>query len=438
MASQLNPRTHFRNPGLVGKYLGLSMLAAMLPLAAGAASLPSMTIPEGVGTNIHFTRGNEKDLDLIAAAGIRVVRTDFKWDETERYQGVYDWSAYDELAANLVKRGIRPLFILDYSNALYEESEHKLWFNLWSYHEVFSPRQTKSVAAFARWAAAAAQHFSKYQVIWEIWNEPNIKFWKPKPNVEEYSRLALATCYAVRVADPNSTIIGPASSGLPWEFLEGFFKAGALNCLDGVSVHPYRNTIPETVAADYIYLRKLVDKYTPVGRKEPIPILSGEWGYATVLLGRSQADQANYAVRMQLINMLFGIPLSIWYDWKNDGPDRSNHEHNFGMVQADLTPKYAYHALKTLTTQLNGFRLVQRLDIGKSNDYALLFKNAAGQSKIVAWTAERPHGVRIALPSLAAHSKVMLTNWQGINIPFKLDGTSLPVTLDNSPGYITP
>ncbi|MES2490079.1 MAG: cellulase family glycosylhydrolase [Pseudomonadota bacterium] len=432
MASKLLARI------LVRKCLQVALLAALLSQPAQAGKLPDLVIPEGVGINIHFTRGNEKDLDLIAAAGIRVVRTDLKWDETERYKGVYDWSAYDELAANLAKRGIRPLFILDYSNPLYEETKHKLWLNIWSYYEVMSPRSPTSIAAFARWAVAAEQHFRKYDVIWEIWNEPNIKFWKPAPAVAEYTRLAMATCQAIHAANPNATVIGPASSGIPWDFLEYLFKAGALSCLDAVSVHPYRNSIPESAGGDYIRLRKLVDQYTPANHKEKIPILSGEWGYATVLLGRPQIEQANFVVRMQLFNMLYGIPLSVWYDWKNDGTDRRKHEHNFGVVQTDLAPKSSYVALKTLTTQLSGFKLVMRLNLGKSDDYALLFMNAAGQGKIVAWTIGRPHKTRIAGPPAPRPTKMTLTTWEGFKSDFQLDGAWIPVSLSQSPIYISP
>src|SRR5437660_11906579 len=89
---------------------------------AAAAELPEPVLPQGVGVNIHFTRGHGKDLDRIAAAGFKVVRMDFSWGGTETKKGVYDWSAYDELTADLEKRGLRPLYILDYSNALYEEA----------------------------------------------------------------------------------------------------------------------------------------------------------------------------------------------------------------------------------------------------------------------------------------------------------------------------
>jgi hypothetical protein len=41
--------------------------------AAVAADLPELRVPQGVGVNIHFTRGHEKDLDVIMAAGIKIL-----------------------------------------------------------------------------------------------------------------------------------------------------------------------------------------------------------------------------------------------------------------------------------------------------------------------------------------------------------------------------
>jgi len=39
-----------------------------------AADLPEPVVPAGVGVNIHFTRGHERDLDSIAAAGFKFIR----------------------------------------------------------------------------------------------------------------------------------------------------------------------------------------------------------------------------------------------------------------------------------------------------------------------------------------------------------------------------
>ena len=74
------------------------------PFFLTAADLPPPVLPDGVGVNIHFTKGHERDLDLIAAAGFRFIRMDFGWESTERQKGKYDWSAYDALTADLEQR----------------------------------------------------------------------------------------------------------------------------------------------------------------------------------------------------------------------------------------------------------------------------------------------------------------------------------------------
>ena len=60
----------------------VTLLASSSPLSAD--DLPPLTLPQGVGVNIHFTTGHERDLDLIAAAGFKVVRMDFTWSSIER------------------------------------------------------------------------------------------------------------------------------------------------------------------------------------------------------------------------------------------------------------------------------------------------------------------------------------------------------------------
>src|SRR5437763_1363751 len=102
------------------KLLWWSLVAGLLPLLSNANEIPEPIIPNGVGVNIHFVTGHEKDLDLIAAAGFRFVRMDFGWAATERAKGNYNWSEYDQLVANLEQRGMRAVLILDYSNPLYE------------------------------------------------------------------------------------------------------------------------------------------------------------------------------------------------------------------------------------------------------------------------------------------------------------------------------
>ncbi len=410
--------------------LWFPLLLAAWCAAVHAADLPPLILPAGVGVNIHFNRGHTRDLDRIAAAGFKFVRMDLGWEGIERTRGQYDWSAPDELVTNLTSRGMRAILILDYSNPLYEQTvtarnpvlggEQK---------DVASPQHPESIAAFARWAAAAATHFKDRRVIWEIWNEPNIFFWKPKPDVAQYTALALATCQAVRAADPEATIIGPASSEFPLPFLEAFCASGVLAQLDAVSVHPYRDyrQPPETAAEDYAKLRLLIERYAPMGKKQ-MPIISGEWGYATHTKGVSLETQAAFIVRQQLANLLASVPLSIWYDWKNDGDDPSEREHNFGTVRPDLTPKPAYTAIKTMTIELAGCRIVRRLNTGNGKDFVLLFADAHGGQKLTAWTLGEPH--EIALPaSLRRRAEIKGVTGQGSKFGLELTGVAKGNTL---------
>ena len=416
-----------------------SLLLIVLPLLGGAAEIPQPVIPDGVGVNIHFVTGQEKDLDLIAAAGFKFVRMDFHWEAIETQKGEYHWAGYEELVGNLEKRGLRPILILDYSHHLYEETVTSPHPQTGQAHRTTaSPQHPESVAAFARWAAASAKRFHGRHVLWEIWNEPNGNFWSPKPDAQQYAAFALATAKAIREADPQATVIGPASAAFPWEFLETFLQSGVLEYLDAVSVHPYRSaqTPPETAASDYQKLRTLIERCAPPSMKGRIPILSGEWGYSTHKRGVSLETQAAFAARQQLANLLNGVPLSIWYDWKNDGPDLNENEHNFGTVLSDLQPKPAYGAIQTLTRELSGYRISRRVALSNDNDYVLLCTGQGGRQKLAAWTLGEPHTVSLEL-RLEGEKEVPAVSGSGQRLEPKVDSGRVFLDLKPAPQYVT-
>ncbi len=369
----MSPLRHTLAAFLVCAVLGLLILPSRAaPPEAGG--LPGPTVPGGWGVNIHFTDPATGEMARFAEAGYRFARMDFFWSAVEKVKGVYDFSAYDRLASELAKVGARPLFILDYGNDLYQTG---------------APRTPEAVAAFARFAGAAAAHFKNKNVVWEIWNEPNLgQFWRPQPDPEQYATLALATAKAVRAADPNATIIAPGASGFAWEFLETVFKRGLLAHIDAVSVHPYRGQNPETAADDFARLRVLIARHAPQGKRD-LPIVSSEWGYSTVAPGGvSEAQQARYLVRQWLANMASGVNLSI-FDWKDDGDNPKENEHRFGTVRRDLSPKPSFLEAKRLIGALNGYTFRHRLAGKDKNDWRLLFqKGDTDDLLLVTWIAD--------------------------------------------------
>lgn len=357
-------------------------------LSAGSLPPEHAAVPASLGVNIHFTDPRPGEMKMLADARFKWVRMDFAWGAVEHEKGEYDFSAYDRLMKALDKYHIHPVFILDYSNRFYDGDQ--------------SPHTDEGRAAFAKWAAASAVHFKNRGVVWEMYNEPNIKFWRPKPNVDDYAKLALAVGKAIHEATPDETYIGPACSTMDFKFLEGCFKAGCLEYWSAVWCHPYRQTPPETVVADYKRLREMIDRYAPPAKH--IPIVSGEWGYSSAWKKFDEDKQGEYLPRELLVNLASGVPISIWYDWHDDGTNPKEPEDRFGTVHNAYRdgagqvyePKPAYLAMKTLSSQLGNCTFSRRVDVGNDADWVLIFSGPGGD-RIVAWTTGKPHEVTVPI-----------------------------------------
>jgi hypothetical protein len=377
----------------------LSGCAADTNCKFGGTPAKESFIPQGLGVNIHFTDPQPGEVKMIAAAGFRWVRMDFKWDATERERGQYDFSEYNRLLSALDESKIQALFILDYGNPLYDKGS--------------PPRTAETRQAFARWAVAAAKHFSNRGVVWELYNEPNHDmFWPPRPNANEYVELALAVGRVFRSEVPGEKLIGPAVSEMDFAFLETCFKAGLLDYWSAVSVHPYLRSDPEEAAVEYCRLRKLIERYrTRSGSDGPnqnqtrdIPIISGEWGYSSAWRGMSEEKQGAMFAREILTNVTNEIPMSIWYDWRDDGSDPSDPEHHFGLVRYAYQsgrdqvyePKPAYRAAKALSEYFSGYVFQQRLAVGGGDDYVLVFAKGS-DLRVAAWTTGSAHRLNITL-----------------------------------------
>lgn len=363
-------------------------------------SEPSVAIPNGIGVNIHFA-GKQIDIDMIGDAGFNMVRTDLFWSAIETNQGVYDFknNGYDTLTRELIKKNITPYYVLDYSNTLYEKHGSAIV-------------TQRGREAFNRYVDQVTKRYKNKNIIWEVWNEPNTNSWVPKPNTYEYFLLLKEASKTIKENDPSGIVVAPALAGMTEEsfkWLEEILKQGALEYVDAISVHPYRADNPESVSSEYQSLRALIKKYST----KPIPIISGEWGYSTANgwygLHLTEEEQAAYLVRMFLINKLEHIPISIWYDWKNDGGDPNNGYHNFGLRQENVAvPKLAYQAANTFTYFLSEYKLMKRIDLGHTDDYLLTFINRKGEKVLVMWTSRNTHEISFPLTNMKGHVFSML------------------------------
>lgn len=375
----------------------------------------------GIQTHIYSSSVN---VEAINENGFKIVRDDILWNNVEKKKNEYDFLIYDNYNKKLIKSGIRPYYILSYSNGLYERENSVVTKN--------------GREAYSKFVGKATSRYKNQQAIWEIWNEPNSElFWNPtSTSVEKYTKLVKVTSPIIKKNDPSGIVVAPAlgevnDRTLIW--LEESFKDGLLDYIDAISIHPYRATVPETVIKDYEKIRILIKKYTD----KDIPIISGEWGYSTApaFYGAqfNEIQQCQYLIRMVLINQYQGIPISIWYDWKNDGIDKNNGEHNFGIREYDETiPKQASIGAKNLFSILGEYHFSKRIDLNNKLDYLLEFANDKKEIVYVYWTQGSEHPL-IWPDEISVKGKQtgMLGEQMGI-----INTKRSNIILTNSPAYL--
>lgn len=371
------------------------------------------SIQSSMGVNIHFIKPNSYEIKKLYNAGFTTVRVDLYWNKVEKNKGIYDFSQYDELVNELDRNKVDILFILDYSNSLYDNG--------------LAPYSDYGRKAFSNFAKEAARHYKGKQIIWEIWNEPDI--WHSHINADNYYKLAMNVITAIRSVDKNAFIVAPALSSLDYNYLNYLGKNNLFKYIDAVSLHLYRANTPETVIGDYNKIEDLINKYP---HKENIKIFCSEWGYSTTWEGIDETKQAQYCVREYLTNLMCGTNLTIWYDWKDDGTDKNNQEHNFGCVYNDLTPKMAYYAISTLTNVLKNYRFIKRIDDGEDSDYILMFKKD-NKTTYALWTTRESHEISVQLHD----SMIKVVEFTGNSYEKKVIDNLYKIDISNSVIYVS-
>ena len=388
---------------------------------ASSNSFPSLVVPDCLGVNIHFSGRDQAQVDKISNGGFGFIRMDFTWGSQEREKGVYDFSSRDELLQTLEARGLRPIYILDYGNGLYDNGK-----------PLFSD---EGRAAFAAYAKAATEHFKGRGVVWELWNEPSGGPERGGYSPEGYVKLAKAVYTAMKQADPGCILLGPSLAGWNFSWFEDTCKEGLLNYVDGISLHPYGAPKPEDVVEYYDSIRTIIKKYAPKGRE--YPLVSSEWGYPEFSGGISLDQHSQYIVRSFLTNMLQAVPISIWYDWRDDDRQikdtRPEMEFHFGVLYNDFKEKPTYYAMKTLTTELKGYAFSRRLQAQSDDDYLLLFSKN-GDSRLAAWTVAEPHTISIPVDA----KTVTVVSLMGEKKRVEVKDGMLDIDLGESVQYIEP
>ncbi|WP_161594564.1 cellulase family glycosylhydrolase [Marimonas lutisalis] len=339
-------------------------------------------------TGVQFKNGDHARIDLAEGAGFGVIRKGLYWSRVEKTYGQYDFAWFDEIVNQAKARGMVVSATLFGNNSLYGHVEEG----------AVAIVTEKGRQGFAKFAAAAAAHYADEPVVFEIWNEPNLRqFWRAHPanpnksNIDamadEYTLLVRAVVPAMKAANPDVFVSAGSISALWRESFSWFdrtIQQGMLESgIDAISVHPYGFAWPELAdVRGYSFVRQ---KLAAAGRSD-LMIVNTEVGFpATDWIsdrGYSHEEarklQGALLIRQQLLDHLHKLEYSVWYEFRSSD--------TYGLINNEFELRPAYTAAKTMHNELDGFRLVGRETTGRQEDFLLLFTNGK-EEKMVAWTS---------------------------------------------------
>jgi polysaccharide biosynthesis protein PslG len=247
-----------------------SALVAVLALAATAQALPARfwgVVPQSALSTEHANR--------LGQGGVESVRLSLDWSTLQPQRGgQFDWTGTDALVERSARAGIDVLPTVTGAPG-------------WAVASVRVPGGGGSKApgslpasgeAAAGWKALLSAAVERYGPNgdfwathpavplrpirnWQIFNEPNFKFFVARPNPTEYGKLVKQSSAAIKAVDPGAKIVlaglfaqpkGSRNSagkhiGINWfasDFLEKMYKTtpGIKTRFNGVALHPYTGT----------------------------------------------------------------------------------------------------------------------------------------------------------------------------------------------------
>jgi hypothetical protein len=248
----------------------LAVVFAFGAIAASASALPAKffgVVPQSVLSLEQFKR--------LEQGGVETMRVPLMWPAVQPAKnGAYEWGSFDPLMERAAQSHMELLpFVIGtptwaVPNATVPGTTGKAPAHLPATGTAATAWSNFLKAAVARYGTGGS-FWTEHPLIpaepikaWQIWNEPNFKYFVAKPNPTEYGKLVKLSSKAIKSAEPSAQIvlaglfakpngarhkagkkvIAPTSPN--WfasYFLETMYRTnpGIKSSFQGVSLHPY-------------------------------------------------------------------------------------------------------------------------------------------------------------------------------------------------------
>ena len=281
------------------------------------------------------------------------------WNIEIDHKGNYRWDDYDRFINFALRNGSRVIIQLHGGNTLYDAPGTMYPLEEFAYRKLasdagydpemfpegYAPYSEKDadpgydyrlerVNGWLDFVEEAVRRYGRRVSTWEIWNEENLLgYWQPSISADRYSAMVADTAGRIRVVQPDAYVIMGGMSMIDgWrDFLEECLDNGALDSVNAIGIHTYRNN-PEgffdiDVSGTPVqpdpghgasFHEEIEDLRTRIaGHKTGVDIWNTESGYINWVYETNQNDnaQAKWLTRSMLLEHSEGLTGSHYFKY---------------------------------------------------------------------------------------------------------------------------
>jgi len=373
-------RVSFRLVAESGASAWAEDLLAVYPKGAPASRGESV-MPIGFATGAPLA--TPRLMELAASLGFEYHRFNVVWQNVQPRKGVWHWDSLDRHLALVESHGFR-WHVKTTGSAS------------WAAPHRFDPPQ---IDAWREWIGVLAGRYGDRMEFWEVWNEPNVSFFRG--TVEEYGELQRAAFDTIKAVAPDVVVTSGGYAGMNHHASKpGAFEAAFRDyprAYDWFAYHMH-DTFPQFHAD---IARQLAGIMRKVG-VENVPLVFAETGFDTRFGERFQAETL---LKKMTYAAAIGAKSYTWYNMMDragrDQPNKAGHTFglitnptgtaDFASIEEEFRPKEAFVSAATAIRELRG-RAYRETWAEDGRRFAYLFGDD-GDHLLVAWTeGERTPG----------------------------------------------
>ena len=285
-----------------------SMLVTLGASSAASADSPQRVPDSFFGIN-YTSIGDETQtqrrhhLALIAATGLKEIRTTVHWNEIEPHppwspNHDYDFDPRpDDWIGDAAREGLRTQVAFAYSPD-WNETDDAICntFGAVSHAPNDLNAYALAIAQMVHRYGPSGTYWSDHPDVpkrpvktWEVWNEQNLtSYWCPQPDPHRYAEMFVAAANAVKAIDPTATVVvggmtmaSPSGNAKdPGEFLKAAVnhRPQFANLADAIGVHAYpQGPLDQQLGVIALFRLELRQGLIP----DSTPMLVNELGWTT-------------------------------------------------------------------------------------------------------------------------------------------------------------